>query len=61
MGGTSFDVGLITKGVIRINREPLATGMMLGVPMVEVMSIGAAGIKRIIDTRMEGAIARVWP
>ncbi len=43
MGGTSFDVSLITKGQHSINLEPLACGHVLHVPMIKVHSIGAGG------------------
>jgi len=43
VGGTSFDVALITAGQVPVNREPVAVGMILGVPMVEILSIGAGG------------------
>ena len=43
MGGTSFDVSLITKGQHSISLEPLACGHVLHVPMIKVHSIGAGG------------------
>lgn len=43
VGGTSFDLGLVTGGVVGVNREPTVGRFLLGVPMVEVMSIGAGG------------------
>lgn len=43
VGGTSFDVSLITSGHVAVNREPSAVGYILGVPMVEILSIGAGG------------------
>jgi len=43
VGGTSFDVGLINKRQITIRRDPTAARMLLGVPMIEVLSIGAGG------------------
>lgn len=51
VGGTSFDVGLINHGEISIRRDPTAARMILGVPMIEVLSIGAGG----------GTMARVDP
>ncbi|MBI2864614.1 MAG: hydantoinase/oxoprolinase family protein [Chloroflexi bacterium] len=42
-GGTSFDVGLVTSGSININREPVCARMILGVPVAEIISIGAGG------------------
>jgi len=43
VGGTSFDVGMISSGVIVINREPDCARFRLGIPMIEVDSIGAGG------------------
>lgn len=43
VGGTSFDVGLVTEGYINVNREPSVARMLLGVPMIEILSIGAGG------------------
>ena len=51
VGGTSFDVGLINYGEITIRRDPTAARMILGVPMIEVLSIGAGG----------GTMARIDP
>jgi acetone carboxylase, beta subunit len=51
VGGTSFDVGLINHGEITIRRDPTAARMILGVPMIEVLSIGAGG----------GTMARIDP
>jgi len=51
VGGTSFDVGLINRGKITIRRDPTAARMLLGVPMIEVQSIGAGG----------GTMARIDP
>ncbi len=43
VGGTSFDVGLVTEGYINVDREPSVARMLLGVPMIEILSIGAGG------------------
>jgi acetone carboxylase beta subunit len=43
VGGTSFDVGVVTDGYININREPNVGRMLLALPMVEILSIGAGG------------------
>jgi len=51
VGGTSFDVGLVTAGTVGVNREPTVARMLVGTPMVEVTSIGAGG----------GTIARIDP
>jgi N-methylhydantoinase A/oxoprolinase/acetone carboxylase beta subunit len=41
MGGTSFDVGLITEGVYALNPEPDIARFKINLPMVAVDSIGA--------------------
>jgi N-methylhydantoinase A/oxoprolinase/acetone carboxylase beta subunit len=41
MGGTSFDVGRITNGMVSIIREPEVQRMFVNLPMVEQRSIGA--------------------
>jgi len=41
MGGTSFDAGCITSGVLPINREPPFMQMYVNVPMIDIQSIGA--------------------
>jgi N-methylhydantoinase A len=51
MGGTSFDVGLLTDGQFSHAREPIAERFRLLQPMIAVESIGAGG----------GTIARVDP
>jgi acetone carboxylase beta subunit len=51
VGGTSFDVGLVNKGVITVEREPEVARMLMGVPMAQINSIGAGG----------GTIARLDP
>jgi acetone carboxylase beta subunit len=43
VGGTSFDVGVVTDGYININREPNIGRMLFGLPMIEILSIGAGG------------------
>jgi N-methylhydantoinase A len=43
VGGTSFDVGLVSRGFINVNREPNVARMLLGLPMIEILSIGAGG------------------
>lgn len=43
VGGTSFDLGLITNGNVAVNREPTVGRFVLGVPIAEVVSIGAGG------------------
>jgi acetone carboxylase beta subunit len=43
VGGTSFDVGLITDGFIGVDREPVVGGLLLSLPTLEVASIGAGG------------------
>ena len=51
VGGTSFDVGIVTEGFVNVNREPSVARMLLGVPMIEILSIGTGG----------GTIARIEP
>lgn len=51
MGGTSFDVGLVTNYRLGHAREPIAERFRLLQPMIDVESIGAGG----------GTIARVDP
>ena len=41
VGGTSFDAGAITAGVLPIDREPGFQGMYVNVPMLGITSIGA--------------------
>jgi acetone carboxylase beta subunit len=41
VGGTSFDAGTITAGVLPINREPGFQDMYVNVPMLGITSIGA--------------------
>jgi acetone carboxylase beta subunit len=43
VGGTSFDVGLITGGRINIKTEPVVARFILAAPCAEVTSIGAGG------------------
>jgi N-methylhydantoinase A len=43
VGGTSFDVGLITKGRIHLNLEPVIARFLINVPYADVKSIGAGG------------------
>ncbi len=49
MGGTSFDVGLITDGHLQYANEPIVNRWRVTLPMIDVDSIGAGG----------GTIARV--
>lgn len=51
VGGTSFDVAIVTKGTINLNRQPTVGRLVMGVPTLEVESIGAGG----------GTLARVDP
>lgn len=43
VGGTSFDVGLVTDGYVNVNREPSVARMLVGIPMVEILSVGTGG------------------
>jgi len=50
MGGTSFDAGAITAGILPINREPPFMQMYVNVPMLDIQSIGAGtGTKIRVD------------
>lgn len=51
MGGTSFDVGLLTLGALHYARAPIVERARLLQPLIQVESIGAGG----------GTIARVDP
>jgi N-methylhydantoinase A len=51
MGGTSFDVGLITEGYWRYAAEPIVERFRILQPIIDIESIGAGG----------GTIARVDP
>lgn len=51
MGGTSFDVGLLTQGALHYAPEPIVERARLLQPLIQVESIGAGG----------GTIARVDP
>ena len=51
MGGTSFDVGLITEGYWRYAPEPIVERFRVLQPIIDIESIGAGG----------GTIARVEP
>jgi acetone carboxylase beta subunit len=41
MGGTSFDAGAITAGILPMDREPPFMQMYVNVPMLDIRSIGA--------------------
>jgi len=41
LGGTTFDMGLITKGMLPINMEPSFYGHKLSLPMLAIDSVGA--------------------
>ena len=51
MGGTSFDVGLITDGYWRYAQEPIVERFRILQPIIDIESIGAGG----------GTIARIDP
>lgn len=51
MGGTSFDVGLVTGGYWRYAEEPVIERLRIIQPIIDIQSIGAGG----------GTIARVDP
>lgn len=43
VGGTSFDVGMVTNGRIHLNLEPVVARFLINVPYADVKSIGAGG------------------
>jgi N-methylhydantoinase A len=43
VGGTSFDISLIVKGLLTYAREPVVARFPVSFPMVDVISIGAGG------------------
>ena len=43
MGGTSFDVGLITEGYWRYAQEPIVERFRMLQPIIDIESIGAGG------------------
>jgi acetone carboxylase, beta subunit len=43
LGGTSFDIGAITQGVIPIDSEPVLARFKLSLPTIALESIGAGG------------------
>lgn len=43
VGGTSFDVGLVTDGQYHLNMEPTIGGYLINIPYAQVDSIGAGG------------------
>jgi N-methylhydantoinase A len=51
MGGTSFDVGLVTEGYWRYAQEPIVERFRILQPIIDIESIGAGG----------GTISRVEP
>ncbi len=51
MGGTSFDVGLVTEGYWRYAQEPIVERFRILQPIIDIESIGAGG----------GTIAKVEP
>jgi N-methylhydantoinase A len=51
MGGTSFDVGLVTEGYWRYAQEPIVERFRIQQPIIDIESIGAGG----------GTISRVEP
>jgi N-methylhydantoinase A len=43
MGGTSFDISVVTDGKVSLSRDALIKGYFLGVDVVDSISIGAGG------------------
>jgi N-methylhydantoinase A len=59
MGGTSFDVSVVSHGKLLMHREGTIAGHMFGVPSVEIHSIGSGGGS---ITRVDaGGMLRVGP
>jgi len=58
MGGTSLDVALVRDGVYTLQREALVHGVPLGVPSIDVATLGAGGGS---IARVEGGVLRVGP
>ena len=59
VGGTSFDVGLILRGEVPTDSEPVVSQYVMRIPKVAVHSIGAGGgCSAWID---EGGLLRVGP
>ena len=59
VGGTSFDVGLILRGEVPSEPEPVVSQYVLKIPKVSVQSIGAGGGS--IAWLDEGGLLRVGP
>jgi N-methylhydantoinase A len=59
VGGTSFDVGVITNGVVPLEPEPVVGQYSFRVPKVAVQSIGAGGGS--IAWVDDGGVLRVGP
>jgi len=59
VGGTSFDVGLILRGEVPSDPEPVVSQYVLKIPKVSVRSIGAGGGS--IAWLDEGGLLRVGP
>lgn len=68
MGGTSFDVSIVTDWEIPTHRDGVIAGHSFGVPSVEVLTIGAGGgsLARVdaggfVHAGPESAGSRPWP
>jgi N-methylhydantoinase A len=59
VGGTSFDVGLITAGQVPLDQEPVVSQFSFRLPKVAVRSIGAGGGS--LGWIDDGGILRVGP
>ena len=58
MGGTSFDAGVVTGGSVRQSRPVEVDGVRIGLPMVDVHSVGGGGGS---IARVDTGILRVGP
>ena len=58
MGGTSFDASVVTDGSVRQTRPVTVDGVRVGMPMVDVHSVGGGGGS---IARVDAGILRVGP
>lgn len=58
MGGTSFDASVVTDGTVRQTRPVTVEGVRVGLPMVDVHSVGGGGGS---IARVDAGILRVGP
>lgn len=58
MGGTSFDMSIVTDGKVSLNDAPEIEGVRMATPMIEVESLGAGGGSIAVA---EDGVLRVGP